>query len=106
MGHGHETHIEQENYQFKGKAKTISLALLVIGLVFSIIGIINIPKDNHHHETESTLVEASHDDKTKHEVANHHKSDFNIHGVDVAHSNEQIYPIEQEHAKPWYTEYT
>lgn len=103
MGHGHETHIEQENYQFKGKAKTISLALLVIGLVFSIIGIINIPKDNHHHETESTHVEASHDDKTKHEVANHHKSDFNIHGVDVAHSNEQIYPIEQEHAKPWYT---
>lgn len=94
MSHGHELHIHQENYQFKGKAKTLSLALLIIGLAFSIIGIFTIPRDTHHD---------AHDTAAKHEVSNHKTIEKNIHGVDVGHSDEQLYPIPVEHAKPWYT---
>lgn len=97
MSHGHEIHIHQENYKFTGKAKTISLSLLVIGIVLTIIGIFTIPRDKSHH-AEASVAETGHE---KHEVAETH--DFNIHGVDVAHSDETLYPIKAEHDKPWYT---
>jgi len=91
MGHGHEIQIHQENYKFEGKAKTLSLSLIVIGLVLSIIGIFSIPKTSHH-ENHAHKAEV-------HANASH----TNINGVDVAHSDEQVYPIVPEHQKPWHT---
>lgn len=96
MSHGHEIHIQQETYQFKGKAKTLSLALLVIGLIFTAIGIFTLPKDNHH--AEPSVAESV----SEHTPASEYP-EKNIHGIDVGHSDEVLYPIKQEHAKPWYT---
>lgn len=97
MSHGHDIHIHQETYQFKGKAKTFSLALLVIGLVLTVIGIFTLPKTETHH-AEASVAEsvAEHAAETTHPGKN-------IHGVDIGHADEVLYPIAQEHAKPWYT---
>lgn len=97
MSHGHDIHIHQETYQFKGKAKTFSLALLVIGLVLTVIGIFTLPKTETHH-AEASVAEsvAEHAAETTHPGKN-------IHGVDVGHADETLYPVVQEHAKPWYT---
>ncbi|MEZ4804971.1 MAG: quinol:cytochrome C oxidoreductase [Bacteroidia bacterium] len=118
MSHGHEIHIQQENYQFKGKAKTLSLGLLVVGLVFTIIGIFSAynsdSTDTHHaaatsqehHEAPATAehADASHGDAHASDVheANAYPGQ-NILGVDIGHSDPALYPIVQEHAKPWYT---
>jgi hypothetical protein len=116
MSHGHDIHIHQENYKFSGKAKTLSLSLLVIGLVLTVIGIFTIPKGDAHHEAAPAAhaTEQHHDDAAHAEAAGHHDeghaatvanndNDFNIHGVDLQHNNEQIHPVPVEHAKPWYT---
>lgn len=108
MGHGHEIHINQEQYQFNGKIKTASLGLLIIGLILTVVGIFTLPKEEHAtshgnaHATEAAATQshhgdASHDAPAQPEV---HTADFNINGVDVAHSDEQLYPIHPEHAKP------
>lgn len=96
MSHGHhEIHIQQETYKFSGAAKTISLALIIIGLLMTIIGTVMLPKGEAHHgkeghHTEASVAESEHTPAT---------SDFNILGVDTKHNNEQLYPI-IEHAKP------
>lgn len=96
MSHGHhEIHIHQETYKFSGAAKTISLALIIIGLLLTIIGTVMLPKGEAHHNdaghhTEASVAESEHAPAT---------SDFNILGVDIRHNNEQVYPI-IEHAKP------
>ncbi len=97
MSHGHEIHIHQENYKFTGKAKTLSLALLVIGIVLTVVGIFTLPKDTSHHNEASVAESAAHE---AHEAkpAEHHE--YNIHGVDIAHSDESVYPITAEHPKP------
>lgn len=113
MSHGHEIHIHQENYQFKGKAKTFSLGLLVIGLVLTIVGLITLPKNDlskGHHDTAAKTeahganpaADAHHGDAAEHAAPAVHQSSVNVNGIDVAHSNEQLYPVE-EHAKPWTT---
>lgn len=97
MSHGHDIHIHQETYQFKGKAKTFSLALLVIGLVLTVIGIFTLPKTETHH-AEASVAESV----AEHAAEITHPGK-NIHGVDIGHADEVLYPIAQEHAKPWYT---
>lgn len=97
MSHGHDIHIHQENYQFKGKAKTLSLALLAIGIILTVIGIFTLPKDSHAHAEAATA-----ETHAEHTAAAEHPGQ-NIHGVDIGHSDETLYPIESEHPKPWYT---
>jgi hypothetical protein len=124
MSHGHEIHIHQENYKFSGKAKTLSLSLLVIGIVLTIAGIFMVKSEDSHASHSSHHAEAAHSEGTaKHSehaaptaatqadahgheaaaTADVHSSDFNIHGVDTKHNNEQLHPVTAEHAKPWYT---
>lgn len=108
MSHGHEIHIQQENYQFTGKVKKLSLGLLIVGLVLTIVGLITIPKDTHHdsHAATQGKTEQHHDAHAAASTEAHedkNKSEFNIHGVDVTHNNEAKYPIVQEHPKHWTT---
>ncbi|MCC6818858.1 MAG: quinol:cytochrome C oxidoreductase [Bacteroidia bacterium] len=100
MSHGHEIHIHQENYKFTGTAKTISLALLVIGIVLTVVGIFSIPKNQVSHHEPAVAESAAHGN---HDAVTAEHSDFNIHGVDIAHSDEAVYPVKAEHPKPWYT---
>jgi len=115
MSHGHDIHIHQENYKFSGKAKTLSLSLLVIGLVLTVIGIFTLPRTdahadehhaaNQHPATEATAHNASgehHAEATATAVAEH-ETNYNIHGVDLQHNDEVLHPVPVEHAKPWYT---
>ncbi len=101
MSHGHEIHIQQEQYSFNGKAKTLSIALLAIGILLTIVGIFTLPRTDAHHD--------EHANATTTEAAAHHATEAhvypgqNINGVDVGHSNEQVYPIVAEHSKPWTT---
>jgi len=104
MSHGHhEIQIHQENYKFTGTAKTLSLALLVIGIVLTVVGIFSIPKtETKHHEAsvaETTAAHGAHDAA----ASEHQHPGQNINGVDVGHSDEQVYPVVPEHPKPWYT---
>jgi hypothetical protein len=97
MSHGHEIHIKQETYTFQGKAKTFSIALFVIGLIMTIAGIMTLPKNDTHHAAASVAESVQ-----EHHAESVHP-ETNIHGIDIAHSNEQVYPIVTEHQKPWYT---
>jgi hypothetical protein len=113
MSHGHDIHIKQENYQFTGKVKKLSLTLMVIGIVLTIVGFFTVPRNDvgdHHNSAAATEKHEGahaandHADHAAKEVKHKVKhADFNIHGVDVAHSDENLYPIEEGHAKPWYT---
>ena len=64
MSHGHDIHIHQENYKFTGKAKTLSLSLLVIGIVVTVIGIFTIPSNTRptvtNHSSHSSLLNENH----------------------------------------------
>ncbi len=100
MGHGHEIKINQEQFKFPQKTKTLSIVLIAIGVLLSIIGIISIPKESHH-------VDNSHAMQKAHEHAGiihqpEYVSSLNINGVDTLHNNEQLHPVES-HAKPWTT---
>ncbi len=133
MGHGHEIHIEQEQFKFPKKTKTFSLTLIVIGLVLTIIGIVTIPKHDAHadakgHHAEASVAEPAapahsnmhamasdkiHTDtsivvaEVHHKMANHSEHSENgtitILGVDTLHNDEAVHPVAVEHAKPWYT---
>lgn len=105
MSHGHDIHIHQENYKFTGKAKTLSLSLLVIGIVLTVIGIFTIPRTQTHHNEAAvaeTATHATHDAHASVAESEEHPG-ININGVDVGHSDEQVYPVKAEHPKPWYT---
>ncbi|MFM6982823.1 MAG: hypothetical protein ACKOXF_01730, partial [Chitinophagaceae bacterium] len=105
MSHGHDIHIHQENYKFTGKAKTLSLSLLVIGIVLTVIGIFTIPRTQTHHNEAAvaeTATHATHDTHASVAESEEHPG-ININGVDVGHSDEQVYPVKVEHPKPWYT---
>lgn len=97
MSHGHEIHIHQENYKFTGKAKTLSLALLVIGIVLTVVGIFTLPKTESHHNEASVAESAAHEN---HEATAHEHPGININGVDVGHSDQVLYPVMDEHQKP------
>ena len=103
MSHGHEIHIHQENYLFKGKAKTLSLALLAIGILFTVIGIFTLPVTEHHHAAPvvaTSVAEHGAEHATEHAATAHEYPGQNINGVDVGHADEQLYPVVSEHAKP------
>ncbi len=116
MSHGHDIHIHQENYKFSGKAKTLSLALLLIGLVLTVIGIFMVKNEDSHaapakhaEATHQPAAPAAHHEADMHNGEAHatavsnHESDINLHGVGLEHNDEQVYPVSLEHAKPWYT---
>lgn len=103
MSHGHEIHIHQENYLFKGKAKTLSLALLAIGILFTVIGIFTLPHTETHHAAPAvaeSVAEHGAEHATEHAATAHEYPGQNINGVDVGHADEQVYPVVSEHAKP------
>lgn len=102
MSHGHEIHIHQENYKFTGSAKTLSLALLVIGIILTVVGIFSLPKDEPSHHEASVAESSTH---AQHEAEHAKHAEFNIHGVDVAHSDQSVYPIKPEHKKPSFTRF-
>lgn len=66
MGHGHEIHIQQEQFTFAAKTKKFCYALIAIGVILTVIGIVTIPKDHGHHDehgkknahTEASAAEA------------------------------------------------
>jgi uncharacterized membrane protein YkgB len=85
MSHGHEIHIHQENYLFKGKAKTLSLALLAIGILFTVIGIFTLPHTEAHHASPA-VAESVAEHGSEH-ATEHAYPGQNINGVDVGHSD-------------------
>ncbi|MES2616475.1 MAG: quinol:cytochrome C oxidoreductase [Bacteroidota bacterium] len=133
MGHGHEIHIHQEQYTFASKTKKLCYALIVVGVILTIIGIVMIPKDAHHHDahgankhteaqsgevathaTDTATMHTMESTEAHHEAAaeglheNHDDhaiahSSMTLVGVDTLHNNELMHPVVEEHAKPWYT---
>jgi hypothetical protein len=80
MSHGHEIHIQQEQYSFNGKAKTLSIALLAIGILLTIVGIFTLPRTDAHHDehAKATTTEAA----AHHATEAHAYPGQNINGVD------------------------
>ncbi|NUM31120.1 MAG: quinol:cytochrome C oxidoreductase [Bacteroidetes bacterium] len=58
MGHNHHIDIKQEKFEFTSKSKMISIVLLAVGLILSVIGVIQIKNhdtsSSHKHQTEVT----------------------------------------------------
>lgn len=100
MSHGHEIHIEQEKFTFSSKTKNLCFALMIIGAVLTAIGIMTLPKGEHHAEAHQTEAAAA-DHGQKHDEVS--ASTQTILGIDTLHNDELAHPVVEEHAKPWYT---
>lgn len=109
MSHGHEIHIEQEKFIFSSKTKNICYALMVIGAILTTVGIVSLPKGDHHEAEHKTEAVAGHGHETEaaasseHHAEVHEEAGSTIVGVDTLHGDEAIHPIVEEHSKPWYT---
>lgn len=82
--HGHQLHIEQEQFKIPAKAKTFALGMLIIGLILSIIGIVTVPKD-HISVDHGAAKKAAH----KEAVSNHGESEKHAEASSSGHGKEE-----------------
>ena len=92
MGHHYITEIQQEKFEFTPKSKMILAIVFVVGIILSVIGVMELKNDEGHHDQAATeQVSDSHDA----DAAEHH---------DVAaddHAQEHADAVHTEHAPTW-----
>lgn len=80
MGHHHHIDIRQEKFEFTSKSKMVSIILLAVGLILTVIGVIQLKNNN---------------------SSTHHKQTTEV----VAPNSETHADASEEHAKSWTTRF-
>ncbi len=111
MGHGQKIEVKQETFSMPAKAKSFTMALMVIGLVLAGIGIATMDKSGASHDAHATTEQHMEADNHGHAEGGHHAEEGKV-AHEAAHEGEH-HNVETEafgprieyHAqdKPWTT---
>lgn len=86
MGHHYITEIQEEKFEFTSKSKMILAIVFVVGIILSVLGVMELKNDNGHHDAATEQVTEDHGAS----AAEHHD--------DAAHADEHADASKEDHA--------